>query len=193
MPANRAPGPDGFSWDFYQSCWSIIKYDVFAALQAVFVGRGQHFGEVNGALITLLPKKDGAVEVSDFRPISLVHSFAKLLAKILALRLAPKMPDLVDANQSAFVRGCCIHDNFVLVQQSARSLFKSRAPAMLMKLDIARAFDSVSWAFLVSVLRQRGFGPRWISWIMLLLSSASTRVAINGCPGEPFAHGRGLR
>jgi hypothetical protein len=70
---------------------------------------------VNGALITLLPKKDGAVELTDFRPISLVHSFAKLLAKILALRLAPKLPQLVDANQSAFVRGRCIHDNFVLV------------------------------------------------------------------------------
>jgi hypothetical protein len=40
MPANRAPGPDSFSWDFYQSCWSIIKYDVFAALQAIFMGSG---------------------------------------------------------------------------------------------------------------------------------------------------------
>jgi mannosylglycoprotein endo-beta-mannosidase len=193
MPANRAPGPDGFSWDFYKSCWPIIRADVFAALQAVFLGRGQHFGEVNGALITLLPKKEGAVELTDFRPISLVHSFAKLLAKILASRLAPKLPLLVAANQSAFVRGRCIHDNFVLVQQSARALYKARVPSLLLKLDIARAFDSVSWPFLISVLRQRGFGPRWIAWITLLLCTASTRVVINGSAGAPFAHGRGLR
>ncbi|KAM0841180.1 hypothetical protein ACQ4PT_059188 [Festuca glaucescens] len=102
MPANRALGPNGFSWDFYQNYWPIIKHDVVAALMDVYLDCGQHFGAINGALITLLPKMEGAVELKDFRPISLVHSFAKLLAKILVLRLAPKMPDLVDANQNCF-------------------------------------------------------------------------------------------
>jgi hypothetical protein len=105
MPSNRAPGPDGFSWDFYKHCWPIIKFDVFDALTAVFLGHGQNLAYLNGALITLIPKKDKAVELKDFRPISLVHSFAKLVAKILALCLTPKLPTLVDANQSAFVRG----------------------------------------------------------------------------------------
>jgi mannosylglycoprotein endo-beta-mannosidase len=165
MPSNRAPGPDGFSWDFYKHCWQIVKSDVFAALTAVYLGHGQNLQLLSGALITLIPKKDGAVELRDFRPISLVHSFVKLVAKILALRLAPKLPSLVDANQSAFVRGRCIHDNFVLVEQSARTLFRTRVPSVLLKLDVARAFDSLSWVFLISVLRQLGFGPKWICWI----------------------------
>ncbi|KAM0841179.1 hypothetical protein ACQ4PT_059188 [Festuca glaucescens] len=130
MPANRALGPNGFSWDFYQNYWPIIKHDVVAALMDVYLDCGQHFGAINGALITLLPKMEGAVELKDFRPISLVHSFAKLLAKILVLRLAPKMPDLVDANQSTFVCSHCKHDNFVLVQQSARSLFRSKVTSL---------------------------------------------------------------
>jgi mannosylglycoprotein endo-beta-mannosidase len=143
--------------------------------------------------ITLLPKKEGAVDIKDFRPISLVHSFAKLVAKLLALRLSPRMPELVECAQSAFIRGRCIHDNFVLVRQSAVLLQRRRIPALLLKLDVARAFDSVSWPFLLSVLRQRGFGPRWIRWIALMLRSATTRVLINGFEGEPFRHGRGLR
>jgi hypothetical protein len=81
-------GPRWVFMGFLPICWTIIKRDVLAALTAVFLDRGQNFGDVNGALIALLPKKDGAVELRDFRPISLVHSFAKLLAKILALRLA---------------------------------------------------------------------------------------------------------
>ncbi|KAM0892566.1 hypothetical protein ACQ4PT_025668 [Festuca glaucescens] len=164
-----------------------------AALHAMFLGQGQNFGALNAALITLIPKKDDAVDLKDYRPINLVHSFSKLLAKVLALRLAPRMPELVDSNQSAFVRGRCIHNNFVLVQQSTRTLFRTKTPSLLLKLDIARAFDSVSWAFLISVLRQRGFGQRWIRWIILLLCTASTRVMVNGRPGPSFAHGRGLR
>jgi mannosylglycoprotein endo-beta-mannosidase len=148
---------------------------------------------MNGALIALLPKKDGAVDLKEFRPISLVHSFAKLVAKLMALRLAPRMAELVSTNQSAFIRGRCIHDNFVLVRQSAVALHRRKTPALLFKLDVARAFDSVSWPFLLSVLQQRGFGPGWIRWISMLLRTASTRVLVNGAAGSAFSHGRGLR
>jgi mannosylglycoprotein endo-beta-mannosidase len=164
-----------------------------AALRALFLGQVQGFDGLNSALITLIPKKDGAVDLKDFRPISLVHSFSKLLAKLMATRLAPRLSDLVDANQSAFVRGRCIHDNFVLVQQSAKVLQRSHTPSVLLKLDVARAFDSVAWPFLISVLRQRGFGPKFISWVILLLGTAHTRVLVNGGAGPAFRHGRGLR
>jgi hypothetical protein len=39
---------------------------------------------------------------------------------------------------------------------------RRKVPALLLKLDVACAFDSVSWSFLLSVLQQRGFGPKWI-------------------------------
>jgi len=60
----------------------------------------------------------------DFRPISLIHSLAKLIAKILANRLAPFLDSLVATNQSAFIRGRCIHDNYMLVQQTIKILFR---------------------------------------------------------------------
>uniref|UniRef100_A0A8R7V6C9 Reverse transcriptase domain-containing protein n=1 Tax=Triticum urartu TaxID=4572 RepID=A0A8R7V6C9_TRIUA len=64
---------------------------------------------------------------------------------------------------------------------------------MLLKLDIARAFDCVSWPFLLQLLHLLGFGPRWREWISMLLSTASTRVLINGHPGPPIDHAHGLR
>jgi hypothetical protein len=103
------------------------------------------------------------------------------------------MPELVDANQTAFIRGRFIQDNFVLVQESAKRLFSRGQSSLLLKVDIAKAFDSISWPFLLSVLRQRGFGPRWLSWVTLLLRSARMRVLINGAAGSVFHHGRGLR
>jgi hypothetical protein len=67
--------------------------------------------------------------------------------------LAPRMPKLVHSNQSAFIKGRCIQDNFVLVQQAARVLHQRKVPALLLNLDIAKAFDIISWAFLLSILR----------------------------------------
>jgi hypothetical protein len=68
MPANKSPGPDGFTWEFYRRCWPVVKDDVLASLQSVWLGRDQGFDALNEALITLIPKTDGAVELKDFRP-----------------------------------------------------------------------------------------------------------------------------
>jgi hypothetical protein len=55
-----------------------------------------------------------AAHVKDYRPISLIHSFVKLVAKLLANGLTPHLPNLVSINQSAFVKGRSIQDNFLL-------------------------------------------------------------------------------
>ena len=192
MPLDKAPGPDGFTGRFYKSCWSIIKGDVLMALGAIQQGHVFKFRLLNSAYITLLPKKVDVVEVKDFRPISLIHSFAKLVTKLMANRLAPLLPSLVSANQSDFVRGRRIHDNFMLVQQMVKSLYKKKEAHILLKLDISKAFDSVSWAFLLEVLRKVGFGQRWRDLICLILSTASTQI-LNGEPGDTIYHLRGLR
>lgn len=66
MPADRAPGPDGFIGLFFQKAWSTIKGDLLAAIHHLFLGNGRGFGRLNQALITLIPKKAGACRVGDF-------------------------------------------------------------------------------------------------------------------------------
>lgn len=101
--------------------------------------------------------------------------------------------ELIATNQSAFVAGRSVHDNFMLVQQTARHLHQLKAPRVLLKLDIAKAFDSVSWPFLLEILRHLGFRTRWREWVSILTSTASTRILINGAPGPPVVHECGLR
>lgn len=79
----------------------------------------REFGKLNGALIIiLLPKNADAAEPAHLSPITMIHSLAKLLSKVLALRLAPRIPELISANQTAFIRGRMIHDNFKYVPTS---------------------------------------------------------------------------
>jgi hypothetical protein len=60
-------------------------------------------------------------------------------------------------------------------------------------LDITKAFDSVSWPFLIDVMKHLGFGQIWRDIICVLLSSSSTQVLLNGFPGKCIIHRRGLR
>jgi hypothetical protein len=97
---------------------------------------------------------------ADFKPITMIHSFAKLISKILALRLAPKLNALLDTNQNTFIRSRTTQDNFNYVQRAA-VLNRKKIPMLLLKLDISKAFDTLSWPFLLELLNARGFGPRW--------------------------------
>lgn len=123
----------------------------------------------------------------------MIHSFAKLLSKILALRLAPMMHRLVSPNQNAFIWGRSIHDNFKYVQQAAILIRKKRIPKVLLKLDVSKAFDTLAWSFLLDVMRAMGFRPCWRRWIVALLSPATSRILLNDQPRQPIRHRRGVR
>jgi hypothetical protein len=192
LPSDKAPGSDGFTDRFYKSYWSIIKADIMAAISCVWARKFRNMGHLNSAFITLIPKIDGAQYVTDFRPISLVHSFTKLVTKILANRLAGRLQQMVSPNQSAFIIKHCIQDNFMLVQQTGQFLHHQKQHRILFKLDISKAFDSVSWAFLLEILKKMGFGQIWCDTLSGLLASSSTQILLNGVPGDYIFHWRGL-
>jgi len=102
---------------------------------------------MNSANIVLLPKKEDALWITDYRPISLIHSFAKILSKLLANRLAPLLNSLVFNCQSAFIKKRNIHDNFLYVQTTVQKLHKQNPPSLFMKLDIHKAFDTINWSY----------------------------------------------
>ena len=113
---------------------------------------GQSFAEINTALIALLPKKNGASEISHYRPISLIHSVAKLISKVLSTRLARALGGLISPVQTAFQKGKCIHDSYQYVQSCVKILHKMKKQALVFKLDIAKASDSVSWEYLLELM-----------------------------------------
>ncbi|WVZ67810.1 LOW QUALITY PROTEIN: hypothetical protein U9M48_016840 [Paspalum notatum var. saurae] len=184
MPADKAPGPDGFTGAFFTKCWEIIKADVLKAANAFHLLRTSNLSILNSANIVLVPKKEGADSVGDYRPISLIHSFAKIISKVLAMRLAPHMDNLVSPSQSAFIKKRNIHESFLAVCNAVRRLHRNRVPALFFKLDITKAFDSVRWEYLLTLLKRLGFPPRWCDWIAVLLSLASSRVLVNGCTNQ---------
>jgi hypothetical protein len=74
-----------------------------------------------------------------------------------------------------------------------RELYKKKTPAMSIKLDISKAFDTMNWSYLIDIMVHLGFGPRWRSWISALWTSSSSSFLINGLPGSRTTHRRGVQ
>lgn len=152
--------PDGFTGLFYKKCWEVVKLDVLAAMNCFFELRAGPLAMLNGANIILIPKSELAEHPRDYRPINMIHSFGKLITKTLALCLRPLMNQLISNAQSAFIKKRCIQDNFMFVRNLARAYHKKKFPALLFKLAISKAFDTISWEYMLELLEQRGFSAR---------------------------------
>jgi hypothetical protein len=118
---------------------------------------------------------------------------AKILGKLMASRLAPELASLISPSQSAFIKKRSIHNNFIFVRGVIKDAHVRKSPLLFLKLDFAKAFDSVHWEYLLDVLHAFGFGPAWRNLISLLSSTASSWILLNGEPGKHVHHRRGLR
>jgi hypothetical protein len=143
--------------------------------------------------MVLIPKKAAAVDVDAFRPICLQNCTLKIVSKVLTSRLQKEIPRLIDINQTGFIKGKSISDTFIYALELVQVCHKRRKPTIVLKLDFAKAFDTVNWDGLFRVLRSRGFSDRWVSWMSSLLQSSMSAVLVNGCPGAWIKCKRGLR
>jgi retron-type reverse transcriptase len=108
----------------------------------------------------LIEKKEGTQAIGDYRPISVMHIIAKILQKNMANRLAPHLNSIVSHSQSAFIKGRSIHDNLQYVHGDVKHFHQAKTHMLLFKLDIAKAFDSICWEYLLDLLEQLGFVQR---------------------------------
>jgi hypothetical protein len=163
-PASRSPGPDGFTNEFFKFYSTEWKDDLML-LFGEFYSKTVALNGINLANIMLLPKNDEATSITDFRPVSLQHSIPKLMAKVLANRLQPRMKHLVDEMQSGFIKDRSIVKNFATAIEMIQCINMLKRPVIVLKLDFQKAFDSVHWDAIFETLSARGFRERWIWWV----------------------------
>ncbi|GJR48534.1 RNA-directed DNA polymerase, eukaryota [Tanacetum coccineum] len=101
---SKAPGPNGFSFAFVKNYWDIIKKDLHDFINSFFASCDMPYG-ANSSFFTLIPKVNNPTLIIDFRPISLIGIYYKIIAKILANRLSKVIDKIVSKEQSAFIDG----------------------------------------------------------------------------------------
>lgn len=192
LAKNKASGPDGLPNEFIQKYWVHLKGQIGKIMEEFYEGTLDLL-PYNEGNIVLIPKTEAPTETGQFRPISVINLIPKLISKILSNRLSRVLPDLISVNQTAFVKGRQIADNFVTTREMLQHIAQTKNSAIFVKIDFRKAFDSVEWPFLIRVMQARNFPRRWIKWMELIWSTSSSKICINGDYSESFMHKRGLR
>ena len=137
---------------------------------------------LNATFIALIPKEEESCTPDKFRPIALCNIIYKIISKVIANRLKPLLPLLISQEQAGYVEGRQILDGIILTHEVIHSLKTTKQAGMMLKIDLSKAFDRLSWTYIQKVLFAFGFSPTWIRWVHNLISSAFFSILINGIP-----------
>lgn len=193
MPSNKSPGPDGFPCEFYKKFWPELSPILIPALQNL-LDCGVAPESWKTASICLIPKKDkDPQECASYRPISLLNTDYKILAKILARRLETVLPQVIKPDQTGFIKSRFGTDNIRRLLNIINSIQACKTPSLIISLYAEKAFDRVEWKFLFATLKRFNLGPKFIDLIKLLYASPQATVTTNGLTSKPFDIERGTR
>ena len=96
------------------------------------------------------------------------------------------LPSLISPEQTRFVKGRQNLDGIFTAQEFIHSLRTFNAKVMLIKLDLAKAYDRLYWTYLQNILQAYGFDQRWIQWILSFISTPNFSMLITGFHSDPF-------
>ena len=193
MPNNKTPGCDGLPAEFYKVFWNKIKDLLYEAVMYAYRKGEMHISARRG-IITLIPKKDKDVNyIKNWRPLTLLNTDYKIVAKTLSQRLKVKLLKIVNTDQTGFLKGRFIGENIRLILDTMEYAGAENIPALLISIDYEKCFDRLEWSAVIGALRYFNFGDKFIRWIELLYKNVESCTTNNGKSSEWFKPTRGLR
>lgn len=187
----KTPGPDGFPVEFYKK----FSAPVLLEMLNHSLSKSKLPPSLMEASITLLPKsgKD-PLDTKSYRPILLLNTDIKILAKLLALRLDKVMSHMLSADQTRFMRDRHSFTNVRKLLTVVHSPLSQDVPEVVVSLDAEKAFDRIEWGYLFATLRRFGFGATFFfARVRLLYASPKVSLITNTLRSQPFPMSRGTR
>jgi hypothetical protein len=142
--------------------------------------------KLNFGVITLLPKKEDASRIEQYRPICLLNVSFKVFTKVGTNRVTSIAQKVIRPSQSTFIPGKNILEGVVVLHETIHELHRKKMDGVLFKIDFEKAYGKVKWSFLQHALRMKGFPSLWCEWVARLIQGGSVGIRVNDDIGHYF-------
>jgi len=190
---NKCPGSDGLSKEFYIFFWEDMK-ELLLQSYEYSLQTGSLSMDQRKGIISLIPKKGkDTLNLSNWRPLTLLNTDYKILAKLFAYRIKTLLPELIHDDQTGFIPGRYIGCNINRILNSINYCNDNELEAMLVSIDFQKAFDSMEWEFVYKSMQHFGFPLKFIRWIKVMYIDINSCIVNNGNISQLFKPSRGVR
>ena len=175
FPNGKTPGNDGLTAEFYKTFWNLLGQQLTESLNYSFE-HGELSTSQKQATIKLIDKKDRDRRyIKHRRPISLLNVDMKIASEAHALRVEKMLPDIIQADQYAYIKGKTIFDAIRTIDDIMEYTKIQQLSGLMVAFDLVEtAFDSLSWSFLFRALRSFNLGESFIRWVSVLYCNISS-------------------
>ena len=179
MASDKTPGTDGLPAEFYKVFWGDIEDFLLDALNCTYEKGCLSVSQRRG-IMTLLPKKNKPVNLlKNWRPITLLNCDYKIAAKSIANRIKKFLPNIINSDQTGFLKNRFIGENIRLIDGIINHMNTEQIPGLLLFVDFEKALDNIEWPFIDKTLRHFNFGTSLVSWVKLFYTKISSCVLNN--------------
>ena len=193
MNKEKCPGLDGIPVELYQEMIEDFKY-VLHDLFLKCVSEDELNNSAKLGVVSLLEKPGlDQLKLTNWRPLSLLCGDYKVFAKILANRLSMVTPDIISEDQTGFLKNRFIAQNLMDLNMVIQTANDKEIQAVVLAIDFEKAYDTVCWKAMYSILKSFGFGENFIKMVKICQTDISTAIMNNGYRSESFKLTRGLR
>lgn len=188
-----APGISGISYRFYEKFWPELRPIVFFAIKH-FESTGNISRLHRVGIVSLLPKGDkNKDDLANWRPLTLLCVFYKLISSILTNRIITAVDFLIDPSQTGFIPGRSINENLRCNYDVIDLANKFSKPGIILQIDFKKAFDTISFKYIEKTLRFFNFGDKFIFMVNSILKDFYAVTVNGGHISEQFRVARGCR
>jgi len=186
-----APGIDGFNNRFILKFWRHFRkplHDYFTYCYRT----GSLTPTFRTALIKLIPKKGDLGQLKNWRPISLLSCFYKIISKAVNARLDKIIDKVTSLDQKAYNKNRYIQEALINTIDAIRHCEKNNISGVVLSIDQKKAFDSVYHGYMREVYKFFGFGEKFIYLLELIGTGRTARIILEGSISREFGLERGF-
>jgi len=188
---NKSPGIDGIPNEFYKTFTQHLTPILLETFNHILFNKQMSTTQKTGA-ITLIHKSGPKENLNNWRPVSLLCSDYKILARILASRMKPTLNKIINPNQTGGIPRRSIADNLTTIRNFIIDTTDTEGKAIV-SVDFEKAFDKVDRQQIYTAMKKLGFPKSYINYIKILMEDVKSKIITNGKTGKSITMTRGIK